>query len=268
MAKVIIILICLLPVLVWADSTAYYSPDSAWTQGGWVNPAYIKSSDNNKAVYVSTKQQLLYGAKYHVELPYCGSIDSIRVKIEGCGTSATAKCRRICIKPQDGSGSIQGAATTIQLKSCFAGDTTIITKFATDASSNAWTKAVVTSDTFRIAVYDNDAAADTLRIDYVALQVFYQTISSPDSLLISTYTSENDSGSECYGVNNPDSLDPIQLVDWTPKMSFVCMDTTYGAYQARIMIMLNNGSDTLHDSTYTLGDTVDTPTRFQFDYHG
>lgn len=150
--------------------TPITSPTAA-SGTNWTDPTNVYASDDDRAAYNNTAQDLLKAITFGLSIPSGASIKGITVYVEGVATGANPQARTIDVGlTKDGStlaGNYkQQVLPTTEGEFALGG--------AADLWGTTWTEAEVESANFGVLIRDNDTTANPLLIDHIQVKVAYE----------------------------------------------------------------------------------------------
>jgi len=166
-------ILSVLPQCAHAASEGPRNPSSA-SGLVWKNPTYTYSSDNSRASYNNSFQDILALTSFGFSSA-SGVIDGIKVEIEGYGTGAAPPIGdQIDVAlTKDGSTPAGSWKTARALPNGLANEAYITCGGANDLWGTSWTASDIDNSNFGALIRDTDIVAGALYIDHVRVTVYY-----------------------------------------------------------------------------------------------
>lgn len=172
-----ILIVCFTAPIIHASSVGPNDPANA-SGTNWKDPNYVYSSDNNRTVYNKTTQDILAVTSYGFS-GISGSIDGIKVEIEGFGSSLSPPTGdQIDVAlTKNGSGPEGSWKISVTLPNSSFNETYITAGGATDLWGTTWSPSEIQNANFGVLIRDTDILAKPLSIDHVRVTVYFTSSS-------------------------------------------------------------------------------------------
>lgn len=159
--------------IIHASSVGPNDPASA-SGTNWKDPSYVYSSDNNRAVYNKSAQDILAATSYGFS-GISGSIDGIKIEIEGFGSSLSPPTgdQIDIVLTKNGSGPAGSWKIGATLPNGASNEAYITTGGATDLWGTTWTPSEIQNANFGVLIRDTDILASPLNIDHARVTVYF-----------------------------------------------------------------------------------------------
>lgn len=163
---------------VYAAEEGPGSPSSA-SGAVWKNPTYVFSSDNQRASYNGTTQNILVATVFNFS-NVSGTVDGIKVEVEGYGTGTnppTGDQIDIALT-KDGGNPAGSWKTAVALPNGVGNEAYIARGGNNDLWGTSWTPAEILASGFGALVRDADAISCPFYIDHIRITVYYTIMNS------------------------------------------------------------------------------------------
>ena len=182
----IIIVFLLCTIIVWAADTG--NQNLTAVQGGtnWTNwdVDSVDTSDDDRASYAGTTQDVAGGTGFGFSIPDGATIDSIVVYTEGYGTGAGPVDQQIEAQILI-AGMGTGDWVTVQLIKNVGGEAVITSIGSTDALWNTGAdEADIENSTFGVQHRDINTTSDIFYIDHIQMRIVYTEVSGAKGTVI------------------------------------------------------------------------------------
>lgn len=178
------LIVCFTAPLIQASSVGPNDPANA-SGTNWKDPSYVYSSDNNRAVYNKTAQDILAVASFGFS-GISGSVDGIKVEIEGFGISLSPPSGdQIDVAlTKNGSGPAGSWEIAVTLPNGASSEAYITVGGASDLWRTTWTPSEIQNANFGVLIKDTDILAKPLSIDHVRVTVYFTSSSGQRRLIM------------------------------------------------------------------------------------
>ncbi|MEE9553979.1 MAG: hypothetical protein V3W18_06740 [candidate division Zixibacteria bacterium] len=158
---------------IYASSEGPNDPASA-SGTNWKHPTYTFSSDDTRASYNNSLQDIMTITSYGFS-SVLGTIDGIKIEIEGYGSSAfpPAGDQIDVALTKNGSSPAGSWKTAATLPNGISNEAYIVVGGPSDLWGTAWTPSEIQNANFGVLIRDTDAIADNLSIDHVRVTIYF-----------------------------------------------------------------------------------------------
>ncbi len=181
---IFILIVCFTAPSIHASSVGPNDPANA-SGTNWKYQFYVYSSDNNRAFYNNSTQDILAASSYGF-FGISGSIDGIKVEIEGFGISSSPPVGdQIDVAlTKNGSGLAGSWKIGVTLPNGVINEDYITAGGATDLWGTTWTPSEIQNANFGVLIRDTDILISQLDIDHVRVTVYFTSSSGQRRLKI------------------------------------------------------------------------------------
>lgn len=167
-----------------ADSEGPLDPSGA-AGSNWKHPSYVFVSDDTRASYSGTLQEILSAGGFGFA-SVDGTVEGIIVEIEGYGIgSSPPEGDQIDVAlTKDGSSPAGSWKSAVELPNGLGNEDYVSAGASDDLWGTSWTPSEILDPDFGVLVRDTDTLASPLNIDHIRVTVYFTAGSNPTRRVI------------------------------------------------------------------------------------